>query len=140
MDISIGGLSSELTMLVLAIVLGGVHLLVAAQAITAERGLWWNMGPRDNAPPLKSVLAGRLDRAFGNFRETFPFFAACVLALAVLGRHNALTVWGSEAYLAGRVLYLPIYAAGIPVLRTVVWALATFGIALLLAALFGAGG
>jgi uncharacterized MAPEG superfamily protein len=136
---SLGGLSTEFTMLALAIVLGAVHLLAAAQAITHERGLWWNMGPRDNSPPQTGILAGRLDRAFANFKETFAFFAACVLALAVLGRHNGLTVWGSELYLAARILYLPLYAAGIPVARTIVWAVATFGIGLLLAALLGAG-
>ena len=135
--ISLGGLSTELTMLVLAIILGFVHMLAATQAITSERGLWWNVGPRDNAPPLRSALAGRLVRAFANFRETFPFFAACVLALGVLGRHNAQTVWGSELYLAGRILYLPLYAAGIPVARTIAWAIATIGIVLLLAALLG---
>ena len=135
MNFSIGGLSTEFTMLALAILLGGVHLLLAAQAITAERGLMWNMGPRDNTPPLKSVLAGRLDRAFANFKETFPFFAACVLALAMLGRHSSGSVWGSELYLAGRILYLPLYAAGIPVARTVAWAIATAGIGFLLAAL-----
>ena len=132
---SLGGLSIEFTMLALAIILGAVHLFAAAQAVTHERGLWWNMGPRDNSPPLKSALAGRLDRAFANFRETFPFFAACVLALAVLGRNTSLTALGSELYLAGRILYLPLYAAGIPVARTIAWAIATIGIGILLAAL-----
>jgi uncharacterized MAPEG superfamily protein len=135
MYFSIGGLTTEFTMLALAIVLGFVHMLAATQMITSERGLWWNMGPRDNTPPLSSALAGRLDRAFANFKETFPFFAACVLALGVLGRHSPGTVWGSEMYLAGRILYLPLYAAGIPVARTVAWAIATAGIGFLLAAL-----
>jgi uncharacterized MAPEG superfamily protein len=139
MEFSLGGLSTEFTMLVFAIILGFVHMLAATQAITSERGLWWNIGPRDNAPPLRSALAGRLDRAYANFRETFPFFAASVLALGVLGRHNGQTVWGSELYLAGRVLYLPLYAAGVPVARTIAWAVATIGIAFLIAALLGAG-
>ena len=60
-----------------------------------------------------------------------------MLALAVLGRHTSLTAWGSELYLAGRILYLPLYAAGIPVARTVAWAMATIGIGILLAALLG---
>jgi uncharacterized MAPEG superfamily protein len=137
---SLGGLSTEFTTLALAMILGFVHMLAATQAITSERGLWWNMGPRDNAAPLRSALAGRLDRAFANFRETFPFFAASVLALGVLDRHNAQTVWGSELYLAGRVLYLPLYAAGIPVARTIAWTIATVGIGMLIAALLGGGG
>ena len=135
MYFSIGGLTTEFTMLALAIVLGFVHMLAATQMITSERGLWWNMGPRDNTPPLRSAPAGRLDRAFANFKETFPFFAACVLALGVLGRHSPGTVWGSEIYLAGRILYLPLYVVGIPVARTLAWAVATAGIGFLLAAL-----
>jgi uncharacterized MAPEG superfamily protein len=47
-------------------------------------------------------------------------------------------VWGAELYLAGRILYLPLYAAGVPFLRTIAWAIATFGIGLLIAAMLGA--
>lgn len=138
MSFSLGGLSTEFTMLALAIILGFVHLFAAAHVITSERGLIWNMGPRDNTPTLRSTLAGRLDRALQNFKETFVFFAAAVLACGVLGRHSGLTVWGAELYLTGRILYLPLYAAGVPFLRTIAWAIATFGIGLLTAAMLGA--
>ena len=37
--ISFGGLSSELSMLGVAIVLGLVHILLAAHFVTAERGV-----------------------------------------------------------------------------------------------------
>jgi uncharacterized MAPEG superfamily protein len=136
-EIRLGSLNTEFTMLVLAMILGFVHMFAATQVITSERGLMWNMGPRDNTPPLRSPLAGRLGRASANFKETFLFFAASVLALAVIGRHSALTVWGAEMYLAGRILYLPLYAAGIPIVRTLVWAIATAGIVFLIAALLG---
>jgi uncharacterized MAPEG superfamily protein len=122
---------------VLALILGFVHLFAAANVITSERGLIWNMGPRDNTPPLRSILAGRLDRAFANFKETFGFFASAVLACAILGRHTALTVWGAEVYLAGRIVYLPLYAAGVPIVRTIAWAIATAGIVFLIVALLG---
>lgn len=137
-EFSLGGLSTEFTMLGLALILGFVHLFAAIQTITAERGTAWNMGARDATEPLKSKLAGRLDRAFQNFKETFLPFAAVVLACAIAGRHNALTIWGAEIYLVARVIYLPLYALGIPVLRTIVWLIGTIGIFLLIAALFGA--
>ena len=47
-----------------------------------------------------------------------------------------MAVWGSELYLVARVLYLPLYAAGIPVARTVVWTAASLGIFMILIALF----
>jgi uncharacterized MAPEG superfamily protein len=46
-------------------------------------------------PPLRGV-AGRPDRALGNFLETSPLFAAVVLAAHVTGTHNALTEWGAR--------------------------------------------
>ena len=138
-EFSLGGLSTELTMLGLAVILGFIHLFAAIQVITAERGRAWNVGARDVTEPLKGKLAGRLDRAFQNFKETFIPFAAVVLACAVAGRHNGLTVWGAELYVVARVIYLPLYAMGIPVLRTIVWLIGTIGIFLLIAALFGAG-
>lgn len=126
-------------MLGIAMVLGFIHIFAATQVITAERGRAWNTGARDDTAPLKSRLGGRLYRAQENFKETFPFFAALVLALAIIGRHSALTVYASEIYVAARIVYLPLYAIGVPVVRTLVWAIATFAIFALIAALFGAG-
>jgi uncharacterized MAPEG superfamily protein len=85
--------------------------------------------------PLHGV-AGRLDRSLRNFLETFPLFAAAVLATTAVGRHNALTEWGAQLYFWGRVAYLPLYAAGIPLVRSLVWNIAAAGILLLLVALF----
>jgi uncharacterized MAPEG superfamily protein len=135
-NLQLAHMSVEFSMLALAIVLGFVHIFLAAHFVTSERGLIWNMGARDETKPLISQLAGRLDRALANFKETFPLFAVAVLMAAALGRHNWETMWGAQAYLAGRIVYLPLYAVGIPFLRTVVWLLATAGIALILVAIF----
>lgn len=132
----LGGMSVEFTMLALAIVLGFVHLFLATHFVTSERGFAWNTGARDVSAPLTGRLAGRLDRAFSNFKETFIFFAAVVLMAAVLGRHNNLTVLGSQLYLAARILYLPLYAMGVPLLRTLVWIASVVGIGMILSVLF----
>ena len=137
LNFRLGGMSVEFTMLALAIVLGFVHLFLATQMVTSERGMAWNVGARDNAAPLTGKLAGRLDRAFANFKETFPFFAVAVIMTAILGRHSNMTVWGAELYLAARIIYLPLYAMGVPLLRTLAWAASVFGIVMLLGALFG---
>jgi uncharacterized MAPEG superfamily protein len=135
-NLSLGHMSVELTMLALAIVLGFVHLFLAAQFVTRERGFGWNTGARDVTAPLTGKLAGRLDRAFANFKETFPFFAVAVLMAAFLGRHNWQTVWGAQLYLVARTVYLPLYAAGIPLLRTLVWIASMVGIVMVLIPLF----
>ncbi len=137
LNIHLGGMSVEFTMLALAIVLGFVQLFLAVQLVTAERGTAWNMGPRDTTPPLKGKIAGRLDRAFSNFKETFPFFAVAILMAAILGRHSWQTQLGSELYVAARILYLPLYAFGITGLRTLAFLFSVVGIVLVLATLFG---
>jgi uncharacterized MAPEG superfamily protein len=135
-QLQFAGLSGELSMLAIAIVLGLFQLLIAARAGNSQRGLKWNVGPRDEAPRAVGKVAGRLERAFRNFLETFPFFAAAVLVAALAGRHNWATLWGAELYVAARIVYLPLYAFGVPVLRTLVWIAATLGILLIVAALF----
>ena len=129
-------MSTELTMLTWAIVLGLVHILVAATFSTQQRGLMWNAGPRDGVPAPLTGIAGRLDRASGNFLETFAFFAVAVLMLSFLHKGDEHSALGAQLYFWARVAYLPVYAAGIPFVRTLVWAVALVGLVLVVAALF----
>jgi uncharacterized MAPEG superfamily protein len=126
----------ELKLLAAAIVIGLVQLIWAAGAARAQQDLKWAAGPRDTPMPISGVAA-RLDRAFWNFAETFPFFAAAVLAVAAAGKLGApLSVYGSALYVAGRALYVPLYASGVPRVRTLVWFVATAGLVMVLVALF----
>ncbi len=122
-------------MLTLSVVLGVIQIVAVSHAASLQRGYRWTASPRDEkAPPLRGV-AGRLDRALRNFLETFPLFVAAVLVALVADAHNALTEWGARLYLWGRVAYVPLYAAGVPLVRSLVWNVATVGILLLLLAL-----
>lgn len=126
----------ELKMLAWAVVLGLVHVLIGAALMTRQRGLAWNVGARDVVPEPLTGVAGRVDRATRNFLETFAFFAAAVLAVVVAQKTSTQTALGAEIYLCARVVYLPLYAAGIPYLRTVVWAVSLWGLLQVVAALF----
>ena len=63
-------------------------------------------------------------------------FAAVVLVVHVSETHNALTEWGARLYFLARVAYVPLYAAGVPLIRSLVWNVATLCIVLLVVALF----
>jgi uncharacterized MAPEG superfamily protein len=116
-------------------VLALVQILLPATFRTRETGLGYNMSARDGeAPPPRPVTA-RLQRAQANLFETLPLFAAAVLIVHVANLSSALTLWGSWLYLIGRVIYLPLYAAGVPVLRTLVWTVSVVGLVMLLIAL-----
>ena len=128
-------MTTELTMLALSIVLGLVQITMAAQASTRQRGADWNVGPRDEALPPLTGTAGRLDRAMRNFLETFPLFAAAVLIASLAGQHNWMTEWGAILYFVARVAYVPLYAYGVRVVRSLAWSVATLGILLILVGL-----
>ncbi|HXF88305.1 MAG TPA: MAPEG family protein [Xanthobacteraceae bacterium] len=125
----------ELQILALSIVLGFVHIVLASHAKSWQYGYRWSASARDEPRPPLTGAAGRLERAAANFGETFPFFAAAVLVAHVTGRHNALTFWGVQLYFWARVVYLPAYAFGIPLVRSIIWNVSVAGIALLLIAL-----
>lgn len=124
----------ELQMLAAAVVIGLVHLLWAAAAAQPQRGLKWNVSSRDTPVGLTG-MAGRLERAFANFRETFPFFAAAVLVAYLGGRLGMLSAHGALLYVGARAIYIFLYAFGVPVVRSLVWLVSLIGIGLILAAL-----
>jgi uncharacterized MAPEG superfamily protein len=122
-------------MLLWSVALGLVQIALAATCSLGQRGLDWAASARDEVKPPLGGVGGRLDRARANFLETFPLFAAAVLAAHVLQQHDQLTVLGAQLYFWARLLYVPVYAAGIPYLRTLIWATSIAGIVLLLVAL-----
>ena len=126
----------EVQMLAWTVALGLAQIMVAATLGTQQRGLAWNAGARDGDPKPLTGVAARMDRALKNFLETFGFFAVAVLAVVVIQRTNAHTALGAQLYLWSRVAYVPLYAMGIPYLRTLVWAASMAGLFLVLLALF----
>jgi uncharacterized MAPEG superfamily protein len=126
--------SIEMQMLCWAAVLGLAQLVIATTLATLDQGLPYNLSPRDAAPPSVKPVTARLLRAFGNFKETFVFFAVAVILVVVQAKTSATSALGAEIYLAARVIYVPIYAVGVPGLRTVVWAASVVGIVMVLTA------
>ena len=128
-------MSIEVTILYVATLLGLAQVLLASQLVTMQRGIKWNLSSRDqSAPPLHGA-AGRLDRAAKNFLETFPFFAAAILMLQILGRNSNLSELGAEIYLIARVVYVPVYGIGITGLRSAIWLASLVGLAMVLLAI-----
>ena len=126
----------EIQMLAWSIALGLVQILLAATLMTHQRGLKWNTGARDGQANPLSGVAARMERASRNFLETFPFFAAAVLAVVLTQRTSPETALGAQVYFWARLAYVPLYAAGIPYVRTLVWAVSLWGLLQVLWALF----
>jgi len=125
----------ELKMLAWTLVLAVVQILLFDFARTAQYGFAWNTGARDKEMPPLKPLAGRLQRAQNNLYETLPLFIAAVLIAHVAGKENAVTALGAQVYFWGRVVYLPLYAVGVRMLRSLVWAVSALGLAAILYAI-----
>jgi uncharacterized MAPEG superfamily protein len=121
----------ELQMLIWSVALGLAQVLIASTGMVAQRGLGFAASPRDKVVDPMTGLPGRLDRARANLMETFAFFAAAVLAGYLLQRHTATTALGAQLYFWARLVYVPVYALGIPYVRTLVWTVSVVGIVML---------
>ncbi|RUV75358.1 MAG: hypothetical protein EOR30_21385 [Mesorhizobium sp.] len=127
-------MSFELVALAASCVVCLIQIIISSHAASLQRGYRWTASSRDAEMPPLTGVAGRLERALRNFLETFPVFVAAVFLVHVLGRESALSEWGAGLYLSARLVYLPLYAAGVPLLRSLVWNVAFVGIVLLLLA------
>lgn len=126
---------TELLLLAAGVVLLVVQILVQSGTMTKELGGDWNAGPRDDGRRPTGVIAGRAERALKNYLETFPAFVGLALALAVTGRTGGLGLAGAHLWFWARVAYVPLYLAGVPKVRSLVWLAALVGLGLMAAAL-----
>jgi uncharacterized MAPEG superfamily protein len=82
--------------------------------------LWGIVGNRDNLPEM-SVVAGRLDRAKNNMQEALPIFLALALLALVKGGDTSEAAHAASIFLIARVVYVPAYVSGVPMMRSLVW-------------------
>ena len=122
----------EITILALGALLLFIHIFVATRFKTAQYGRKWNVGARDEALPEPDPVTGRLMRAQANFQETFPIAIVALLGVVIAGRTSQWTALGGWIWLGARVIYLPLYWAGVPVVRTIVWTIALIGLAMVI--------
>lgn len=101
-------------------------LLLQTVAGMGQLGLGYLMGPRDEQRQVDGIAA-RLDRALNNSLVALTLFApAALLIVLTLDKSTPLTQTLALIFVIGRVIYLPAYAFGIPVLRTLAWAAGFF--------------
>ncbi len=120
----------ELVWLLWAVALTFVQMLVAVGGATLRVGLPALAGNREGLPPMTG-WAGRAERAHYNMLENLVLFAALVLMAAFAGRTNSMTLLGAQIFFWARLVYAPVYIAGIPWLRTGVWTVSVIGMLLI---------
>jgi uncharacterized MAPEG superfamily protein len=127
----------EIKILAFGALLLFVYIFTATRFKTQQYGRKWNVSARDQELPEPNPLAGRTMRAQANFLETFPIAIVALLGVVIAGRTNAMTALGGWIWLGARIVYLPLYAAGIPVIRTIVWTIGMIGLGMVIWPLLG---
>lgn len=122
----------EIRIVALGAVLLVVQILIATQLKTSQYGAKWNMGARDEGVPPPSPLTGRMVRAQANLEETFPIAIIALLGVVIAGKTSPSTALGGWIWLGARVAYIPLYAAGVPVVRTLTWMISIVGLAMVI--------
>jgi uncharacterized MAPEG superfamily protein len=120
----------ELALLIWAVLLTFVQMLVAVMGATLQVGLPALAANREGLAPCTG-WAGRAARAHHNMLENLVLFAALVLVAVAAGRTNGTTLVGAQLFFWARLAYALVYLAGIPWLRTALWAVSVVGLALI---------
>jgi uncharacterized MAPEG superfamily protein len=128
-------MTPELQYLVYGVILLVVHVLVQATFSDLSKGIGWALGPQDENRE-QSVVAGRIQRALRNYLETLPAFIALALTLAVTELGNATSALGAAIWFWARVAYIPAYASGIPLVRSVAFFASLAGLVMMILPLF----
>lgn len=126
-------LTSELHSLALVATATALMWIPYMTARILTRGPWAalaNPGPSHAPDP---AWAERARRAHANAIENLAVFAPLVLIAAIAGVSTPATVLAAQLYLAARLVHYLVYAAGIPVVRTLAF-LTGFGATLVFAA------
>jgi len=120
---------SELTCLILSVLLWVVHVLVQAGAAQSALSLPFLFSPRDKPVAPQGLIYGRATRALANYVENFTAFAA--LDLAFIALHFSAGIWPT-VWIVARVAYLPLYLFGVVYARSTAWAIALLAIVMML--------
>ena len=127
-----GELPTEIVLLAWSVILLLLQIVLQGVTGASELKLGYLMTARDEGRQATNIYAGRLSRALANLLETYPAFVALALALAVTGKAGGAGAVGAHLWFWARLLYIPAYGFGIPVVRTLLWAVSMVGLILML--------
>ncbi len=95
-------------------------ILLQVLGATRQLSMGYLLSSRDEGRTVTGMTA-RLERALNNSVTAMALFAPAILILVMLDRTNATSLLAAQVFLISRVIYLVVYALGIPAIRTLSW-------------------
>lgn len=131
-------MTTDLLYLVYSTLLAWIMIMTATMLRTklwTLKGITLAFGNREAVPPPTSI-AGRSERAANNMLVNLTLFAALLLAVHAANVGDPRVGTGAALFFWARVVYFPVYVAGLIYVRTAVWLVSIAGLALILSALW----
>lgn len=116
-------MTSEIYWLVCTVTMTGLFWVPYVLNRLREMGVWTAIANPNADPTPKAAWAKRMMAAHRNAVENLVIFAPLVLALAASNISTALTTQVCMLYFYVRLAHFVVYTLGVPVLRTVMFAI-----------------
>ena len=110
----------EIQILGYAALLQFVQFVLMAVPVNLQLGPNYTLSSRDDEQQATGI-PGRLKRAYNNHFEGLALFTIAVVVVVLGDASSAQTETYAWTYLAARVLYVPAYASGIFMVRSLIW-------------------
>ncbi|MFK7836693.1 MAG: MAPEG family protein [Sulfitobacter sp.] len=111
---------TELTLLAAYGLLVLITILLQVLGSLQSLSMGYLMSARDE-PREVGKMTGRITRALNNSVTAMVLFAPAVLLLVVQDKTDANSLLAAQVFLIARIIYLPVYALGVPAIRTLAW-------------------
>ncbi|GLT08264.1 MAPEG family protein [Sulfitobacter porphyrae] len=111
---------TEITILIAYGLLVMITILLQVMGAMTQLSMGYIMSSRDDNRGTRGMVA-RIERALNNSLVAMTLFAPAVLILEVLNKTNATTLLAAQVFMIARIIYLPVYALGVPAVRTLAW-------------------
>ena len=115
----------EIKVLGLAALLQFVQFVFMAVPVNMQLGPKYTGGNRDEEQRATGI-PGRFKRALDNHFEALILFTIAVVVVVLGDASSSITETCAWVYLAARVLYVPAYASGIFLVRSLIWSVSFF--------------
>ena len=110
----------EIKVLGFAALLQFLQFVLMAVSVNLQLGPAYTVGNRDEERRATGV-PGRLKRALDNHFEGLILFTIAVVVVVLGDASSPVTEKCAWVYLIGRILYIPAYASGVYLLRSLIW-------------------
>jgi uncharacterized MAPEG superfamily protein len=125
-------MSAELTYLTWSVVIVLGYLVVQVLEQIARNGLVVALTYQTDKEKPVGVLMQRFNASFSNFLVSYPAFISLVVIIALTNSNSDLTALGAAIWFWARIAHIPAHVSGLPVIRTLVWAISIAGLVMML--------